>query len=151
MEEGAPSNKPSKSISNKISTLDTPQNNSINTLEYDGIYSSKAEEAKKGRRSVRKNKQVHKNASEQLIRQRKTPVGDRELKMPNLGVDSRQNMYQNINDRGGLKESRNSSLVIINSNDHIHSKSRSRPKQRQTKLIDDKEKVNSILKILEKK
>ena len=36
-------------------------------------------------------------------------------------------------------------------NDNIKSNSRSRPKQRHTKLIEDKEKVSSILKIMGKR
>jgi hypothetical protein len=151
IEDTKPSSDHPKSIPHKILTLESSQDNIINTLEYNGIYSSKAEDGRKGRQSVRRNKQVHKNASEQLIGQRNTPGIDRELRMPNIGVDSRQNVYQNLNDINGLKETRNSSLVLINSNNHLQGKSRSRPKQRQTKLIDGSEKVNSILKILEKK
>jgi hypothetical protein len=110
IEDIKPSSDHPKSIPHKILTLESSQDN-INTLEYSGIYSSKAEDGRKGRQSVRRNKQVRKNASEQLIGQRNTPGIDRELKMPNLGADSRQNVYQNLNDRNGLKETRNSSMV----------------------------------------
>lgn len=48
-----------------------------------------------------------------------------------------------------MDESRSNSLVVIN-NDQLKSLSKSRPKQRHPKLIDDKDKVNSILKMLEK-
>ena len=55
-----------------------------------------------------------------------------------------------VKNNSNLGESRNSSLVIISTSDQNKSLSKSRPKQRHPKLIDDNEKVSSILKMLEK-
>ena len=60
-----------------------------------------------------------------------------------MGKLIKSNFYRN------LSESRNGSLVIINNKNQLKNLSRSRPKQRQTKLIDDQEKVSHILKMLE--
>lgn len=71
--------------------------------------------------------------------------------IPNMKRDGKNHPsgYAETNNSTKLDQSRNNSLVVLNSNNH-KSLSRSRPKQRQPKLIGESEHPSSILHMLEK-
>lgn len=113
-------------------------------LEYENIYSSKGDKMEK---RIRKNlimKPTHvipKNVDGTKIMQKRTPLEHPNDQINNLKID-REPEPKN------LGESRNNSLVIISTSDQLQNLSKSRPKQRHEKLLDERDRVSSILKIL---
>lgn len=113
-------------------------------LEYENIYSSKGDKLEK---RIKKNlilKPTHvipKNVDGTKMIQRRTPLQQPNEKAHNLKME-REPEPKN------LGESRNSSLIIMSTNDQLQNLSKSRPKQRHDKLLDDRDRVSSILKIL---
>lgn len=126
-------------------------------MEYDNIYSSNVvgstEKMPRHKHSVQPHYVMPKNISEIKLKQRRTPIPDIKNTHQMYSNESEEKYYQDTNDKNSsnLDESRNSSLVVINTNEQNKNLSKSRPKQRQAKLIEDTEnKVSSILKMLEK-
>lgn len=132
------------------------QKSTINTLalEYENVYSSIAETSDKRVKhkiNLKPTSHLPKNVSEIRIKQKYTPMRAHNDKMPNLKIQYPEdsNYEESIkHNPNKLEENRSSSLVILSKNDHL--KSVSRPKQRHPKLLDDRERMNSILKMLEK-
>lgn len=132
------------------------QKSTINTLalEYDNVYSSIAEGSDKRVKhkiNLKPTSHLPKNVSEIRIKQKYTPMRVNKAKMPNLKIQypDGANYEESIGyNQSKLEENRSNSLVIISKNDHL--KSVSRPKQRHPKLLDDRGRMNSILKMLEK-
>ena len=138
-------------------SVDVTKNSQVNglSLDYDNIYSSNvaviSDKKPKHKYSIQPHHVIPKNISEVKIKQRRTPIPDAKNENQNYSNENEEKYYQDANEKNSsMAESRNSSLVIISTNDQGKSLSKSRPKQRQPKLIDDSEKVSSILKMLEK-
>jgi serine/threonine protein kinase len=113
-------------------------------LEYENIYSSKGDKQDKRMKKSLILKPTHtipKNTDGSKILQSRTPYEIHSEKIPNLR-NERESENKN------LAESRNSSLVEITSVDQTQNNSKTHPKQRHQRLIDDRDKVSSILKIL---
>ena len=138
----------SKSLAIKDShnySIDTSHGNPKSlAVDYENIYTAKNDRSEKRIKNKLVLKPVHvmsKNM-EMKLKNRRTPIQN-----SSVARKEESKQYQKTPERG-LKESRNNSLVVLSSNDQNQSLSRSRPKQRHPKLLEGKERISSILKIL---
>lgn len=132
-------------MNNNLANLSSP------TEDFQNIYSSKAEnsENKLNRKLTGRNERVlPRNISDSKLKLRKTPIQLKLDQINNGKVDHEEYKGSNKSTTKNLKESRNGSLVVLSTNEHLKNISKSRPKQRPQKLIQENERISSVLKIL---
>lgn len=117
--------------------------------EYDGVYSSKADYSSgrlKKKLSSKREKGLNSNSSDSKMKMKR--VKNLVKADTNLNLRIEKDEYKNHKrvPKESQEQSRNNSLVVISSGEkHV---SKSRPKQRHPKLIEENERGSSVLKIL---